>query len=176
MITPVEQQHLYDYWISKKEGNRLPSRQHLEPTEIPRLLSVIGLLDVLDCDDFRYRLIGTSMVAFFGQDFTNTLVSVSKVGNYGNVLSDLYSVTRDEKVPVYSVSQFLFESRAPVQMYRLILPLSSDGNNVDMLLFSTIPDIPAHLSNTSFEVIGTSHDFIESARVLDKRNHEVNFS
>ena len=160
---------MYDYWISKQAGGRIPSRKNLDPADIPRLLSNIGLLDVLENDDFKYRLIGTSMVAFFGQDFTNTHVSQSKTGKYGSTLEELYKTARDEKVAVYSVSKFIYEARHPVLMYRLILPLSADGVDVDMLLFSTIPEIPAHLLNNSFQVIDASSDFVESNRVLDAR-------
>ncbi|MBE7638409.1 PAS domain-containing protein [Sneathiella sp. P13V-1] len=176
LITPIEQQYLYDYWISKKVNGGLPCRSNLNPADIPRLLSHIGLLDVLDGNDFRYRLIGTSMVGFFGVDYTNTLVSKSKTGKYGRILSELYRTARDEKVPVYSISEFTYDFKDPIQMYRLILPLSSDNLKVDMLLFSTIPEVPGHLSNNTFKVIDASNDFIECSRILDTSSKQADFA
>ena len=51
---------MYAYWRSKREGRRMPSRQSIEPSEIPRLLPHVMITEVIDHGArFRYRLSGT---------------------------------------------------------------------------------------------------------------------
>ena len=166
-IGPDHQKAVYDYWKSKCKPGLLPRRGDLEPTEIPHLLKHVGLIDVLPNDDFRYRLIGTLMVNFFRKEFTGTLVSQSKQGKYGLILRDMYRQVRDFKRPLYSKSRFIYEKEWPIEMRRLILPLSENNNDINMLFFSTTA-IKAPLSlNPNLNVINDSIDFIEYQRILE---------
>ncbi|MEM9683880.1 MAG: PAS domain-containing protein, partial [Pseudomonadota bacterium] len=55
-----------EYWRSISPGNRLPGRQHFDPTEIPNLLSGVWLIDVEQQPlSFVFRLVGTDIVDFF---------------------------------------------------------------------------------------------------------------
>ena len=55
----------------------MPSRRDLDPCEIPQLLPYLILVDVFsDPPDFRYRLIGTQIVAQSRRDFTDQPFSV----------------------------------------------------------------------------------------------------
>ena len=59
------------YWLSIKPADGLPGRQHVDPTDIPRLLHGVWLVDVRrDPLSFVFRLVGTSVVDFFGKDPT----------------------------------------------------------------------------------------------------------
>ncbi|HWA46684.1 MAG TPA: PAS domain-containing protein [Dongiaceae bacterium] len=51
-----------DYWQSKQRDGKLPTREELEPADIPRLLPNIMLKEVRrDPWDFRYRVVGTAV-------------------------------------------------------------------------------------------------------------------
>lgn len=66
---------LYDYWESKRVGERVPDRSEMDPiVDIPRLLSAVWLVDV-EWPDLRlkYRLIGSDLPV---------AGAVSKVGQY----------------------------------------------------------------------------------------------
>jgi len=62
---------LADYWRSKCSGGVLPSRRAIEPAEIVRHLPWIFMADVIDGGaDYRYRLLGTSIVSANYRDVT----------------------------------------------------------------------------------------------------------
>ncbi|MBO6826814.1 MAG: PAS domain-containing protein [Sneathiella sp.] len=161
------QKALYDYWRSKYQSGVIPSRADVEPTEIPQLLKHVGLVDVLPGDDFRYRLVGTHMVNFFDKDFTGTLISQSKQGKYGIVLRDMYRQVREHKRALFSKSRFVYQDEKPIEMRRLVLPLSDNNNDINMLLFSTIALQTPLMLNPHLNVINDSIDFIEYKRTIE---------
>lgn len=138
---PLEEraQRLIDYWRRKKPGGKLPGRAHIDPTEIPDLLPHIGLIDVIGGgSDFRYRLLGTYLNQIFGEDFTGTKVSETKVGEYGDLLIDLYRSALLANGPIISDSIFEFREKNHLKIRRILLPLARDGKEVDMILFMNI--------------------------------------
>lgn len=130
---------LYEYWLAKRAGRRMPARADVEPLELGDILGDFGLIDVEPRDPprFRYRLIGTNMVEFFGRDFTGETVEQSKSGNYARKLLELYRECAQLGTPVYWEGVFEYQNRTHWRVKRLLLPLSSDGRTVDMILFST---------------------------------------
>ena len=53
---------LFEYWDLVRPINRLPSRRHFDPVDIPALLPYLILLDVYrDPLRFTFRLIGTQV-------------------------------------------------------------------------------------------------------------------
>tara|TARA_E500000318_G_scaffold35630_1_gene34766 strand:- start:5625 stop:6176 length:552 start_codon:yes stop_codon:yes gene_type:complete len=138
---PLEEraERLIDYWRRKKPEGKLPGRGHIDPTEIPGLLPHIGLIDVIGSGlDFRYRLLGTHLNQVFGEDFTGTKVSESKVGTYGDFLADLYRSVLSANGPIISDSIFEFREKNHLKIRRILLPLARDGKEVDMILFMNI--------------------------------------
>lgn len=123
------------YWEGKLAGRSMPARRDFDPVfEIPHLLPRIMLVDVLrDPLDFRYRVIGMGIAERSTRNYT------------GRRLSELSHVTRTS--PLWTDRQTVIETRAPkltapaytggsktVQSVSGIhLPLSSDGETVDMI-------------------------------------------
>jgi hypothetical protein len=135
-----EQRALLDYWLELRGRARMPARRDILPERIPRwLLPHLGLIDVLPEGCFRYRLIGTAMVAFYGRDYTGLLVEQGKARDYAAALNGLYALCARERAPVHAASRLLYRMGETRLMHRLLLPLSADGERVDMLLFSTMP-------------------------------------
>src|SRR5262249_29214633 len=59
------------YWESKRPGRRMPARRDIDPAEMLDLLPNVMLVDVVrEPLDFRYRLIGTAIVAHMRHDYT----------------------------------------------------------------------------------------------------------
>lgn len=136
------QRRLYRHWLEKRGGRRMPSRQDIDPLELRDVLGDLGLLDVEpggsgEPQRFRYRLIGTNMVEFFGRDFTGEYVEESKTGEYARKLGELYRDCAAHRVPMYWQGVFEYQNRTHWRVRRLLLPLSTDGETVDMILFST---------------------------------------
>src|SRR5215831_9770505 len=62
---------IYEYWLAKCGQRRMPSRPDIDPTQIPKLLKNVMLVDVLrEPIRFQYRLIGTSVVDATGENRT----------------------------------------------------------------------------------------------------------
>lgn len=132
---------LYRYWCGKKAGDRLPRRADIDPTEIPgRLWPSLMLLDVVGEGDevrFRYRLVGTAFTHAFGRDPTNEFVdeALPARSGYRDFIVQLYREMITLRKPIYSENLFALDGQpGPMVTKRLSLPLSSDGETVDMAL------------------------------------------
>ena len=72
----------YRYWLAKKGDRPWPLRSSIEPTEIPRLLPHLFLVEVPQIGPpmrFRLRLVGTAFRPFFGADITGREVNEAEV-------------------------------------------------------------------------------------------------
>ncbi|MDO8420837.1 MAG: PAS domain-containing protein [Parvibaculum sp.] len=126
---------LLAYWQSKCRQELLPGRKDIDPIEIPRLMSDVVIVDVLrDPLDFRYRLVGTHVVAMIGSErtgkrmrevFTPEAISESEI-----LIERLIST----RAPVAFTQRFYWIGKEFLEFSTLILPLASDGTNVDMAI------------------------------------------
>jgi hypothetical protein len=123
------------YWAEKRGAQPMPSRRQIDPLELgPTILPHLMLVDVEPGPRFRYRLFGTVVSEAFGSDPTGQYIDEVMVGPYRDFLLGLYRDLVTMKKPVYSTS--IYGTRRDTKMWtqRLMLPLSSDGNAVDMVL------------------------------------------
>ena len=129
-----------EYWQSIKPETGLPGRQHFDPTDIPNLLSGVWLIDVRrDPLSFVFRLVGTSVVEFFGRDPTGL--------NLHDVFADFESTIayRDFR-EVVEKTRPRWRRGAPVLSHperiagleRVYLPFARNGSDVDMIFCLTI--------------------------------------
>lgn len=124
-----------EYWSAKRAGQPMPSRRQIDPLELgPAILPHLMLVDVEPGPRFRYRLFGTAVTQAFGSDPTGQYIDEIMVGRYRDFLLGLYGDLITMKKPVYSTS--IYGRRTDTKMWtqRLMLPLSSDGDTVDMAL------------------------------------------
>jgi hypothetical protein len=133
---------LLDYWRGKCSPGRLPARADIDPLELKSLLGNINLIEaVRQSDDtrrFRYRLFGTEFVFYHGGDLTGQWVD--EIGNpvYRQQLVSLYEqVVATGATPMLSYDYILDSRRHRFQA--VILPLASDGREIDMILSSGLP-------------------------------------
>lgn len=132
---------LYDYWLSIRPApDLLPGRQHVDPIDIPELLSNLWMIDVVrEPLRFRFRLIGTEIVKFTGRDVTGLWLDEFLEGY---LESEAFRFHRDCALtgrPAYRRGGVLFNpAGARLEAERLYLPLAQDGHQVDILLVMTI--------------------------------------
>lgn len=118
---------LYSYWDEKWQGRRMPTRADIEPLEIPTLLPIVYLVDVeRDPLRFRFRLVGTRIVAWFGRDTTGSYVDESSVCRYRDVLACRLSAYDRLLMPELQGRHRHYE--------RLIMPLAGRDGTIGMLL------------------------------------------
>jgi hypothetical protein len=144
-ITPVAEadldpqlQWLLCYWADKCGGRRYPSRADIDPLELKALLGHILLVDVVRGDHaaqprFRYRLFGTEFVFYHGQDLTGHWLDEIANREFRDELVALYrSVAERGEMRTLSYDYMVESQRHRFQA--VLLPLSSDGSTVDIVL------------------------------------------
>lgn len=138
---------IYEYWDTLRGERAMPARRDIDPLSIPRdLLPGIVLTEVLGEPPWlRYRLVGTAQVALRGQDPTGQPVEGNYLGSrqghpVDNVMLN-YRIVIGKRTVVYvynplsspapdgsSLNQRLLRGNGTV-----LMPLSGDGNRVDMV-------------------------------------------
>jgi hypothetical protein len=132
---------LFDYWRSIHPPGRLPGRQHLNPMDIPQLLPSIWLLDVQHSPfRLRFRLVGTTIEEVRGQFLTGkwideTSPEIKDMDAYYRRYRDVVETHRPSWRRGPSQMQHL---RDIEDLENILLPLATDGTNVDILLCKTI--------------------------------------
>jgi hypothetical protein len=127
---------IYQYWRSIHPGTGLPGRQHVDPVDIPHLLSNLWLLDVVRSPvRFRMRLVGTRVVAYAGKDNTGKWID-EKWPDYNDAI---YRRIVETGQPSWwrGPSQFR-PDKTYFELERVRLPLARDGETVDMILCLTM--------------------------------------
>jgi hypothetical protein len=126
---------LYDYWLARRGTNGAMKRADLEPLDLPRLLACLILSDVGEGGNtIRYRLVGTEIAAAHGFDYTGKSVEELTSGSTLDFTRQLYRTIVGGAVPVYSEGHFRWEGKEHRWTKRLHLPLSRDGDHIDMVL------------------------------------------
>ena len=122
----------------------MPARSDFDPVEMVPLLPPLYLVDVVSEPDadalrFRYRLIGTSIVALLGRDSTGKWADEALHGDKIVGIRDLFTLLSTARLPV-AIKGFIFFIRDKnwVFVEGLLLPLSADGKTVNMILVGLI--------------------------------------
>jgi hypothetical protein len=128
---------LTDYWRGKRVGGALPSRDAIDPTEIIAHLPWMFMADVVDGGaDYRYRLIGTSIVSANYRDVTGrsfrelysdpTKLEAARIG---------FDLARSTCAPAYTSGRAFWRPGWTYDHFEsAFLPLSSDGKTVNIIL------------------------------------------
>lgn len=126
-----------DYWRSvHPEGGGLPGRQHIDPVHIPSLLPNIWLIDVArEPYRFRFRLVGTQVVDYAGEDNTGKWFDERLPDFNPEVLIDVVESAK----PSWSRGRSVMRpEKNYYELERVRLPLASDGRTVDMIMSLTV--------------------------------------
>ncbi|MFZ5835784.1 MAG: PAS domain-containing protein [Pseudomonadota bacterium] len=134
---------LHDYWQEKRGDRLMPSRSDINPVHMRDFLPHTMLLDVLcDGDDepqFRVRLAGTNIVDGYGSEVTGKLSTELALGDQAESLTEVCRYSVNTRKPAYLKGKFkLPDGEDYVIFERLGVPLSSDGENVNILLIAAI--------------------------------------
>jgi hypothetical protein len=129
------QQKLYEYWTDKRGARFAPSRADIHPEEMTSILSHILLIDVVGSPPrFRYRLVGTAFIEAYGREITGRFVDEIDLDDQRDfILADYLGVVRT-KEPSLSHWRYTKRDGRFVRYSRLLLPLSRDDSEIDMLL------------------------------------------
>ncbi|MFN4309143.1 MAG: PAS domain-containing protein [Ferrovibrio sp.] len=129
--------NLLNYWDTKvADLQRLPSRADLQPDEMVTFLPFVALINVQNgFPRFQFRLVGTGIVGAMGREATNRSVDEALFGANAPNVEAFFSLPLDNRGPAYATGQYtVAPSGRTLAFETLLLPLSSDGTAIDMLL------------------------------------------
>lgn len=132
-FTSDKQRDLLEYWLKIKGDLLMPARKDLEPSDITPLLSGIWLADVTpgDTPHFKVRLFGTDLVEAF--QLEGTSLDLDNVSFASNIVKRLTQLVKTRE-PYYLECKMPIESEDYEYYSTLTLPMSSDNENVDIII------------------------------------------
>jgi hypothetical protein len=141
-------QSLFQYWDSKLHGRSMPARRDLDPLEMRPWLGNLVLVDFPgDVKDYRIRLEGVNVVQFYGSSRTGRGIEAMTSELERQVVLPQYFSVVESKVPAYFEAEFISSEGVLTYQHKLILPLSDDGERVNMTLAGIYFDrVPAEAS------------------------------
>ena len=128
---------LLAYWQGKGQAlGRMPARPDLQPAEMVPFLPFVSLIDVQQRPlRFRFRLVGTGIVGAFGQETTRRLVDEDLFSSNAEEVERFFSIPLQTHGPAYACGEYaVAPTGRSLAFESLLLPLSSDGQAIDMLL------------------------------------------
>jgi hypothetical protein len=119
----------------------MPTRNDLDPVDIPRLLPHVMLVEVHGPGRYRYRLIGTANAQEHGMNATGRFVhEVLKGAEYRGHVMRLYDECVEMRRSLYSECLFLSSADGAIERHTkaLFMPLSRDGEHVDQVFVAQV--------------------------------------
>ncbi len=130
---------LHDYWLSRKiENRRWPRLVDIDPVEIRYCLGFVALADIEEPFRVRYRLVGTKLDALYGADLTGRYIDQLYTPLFRKRVLAVYQKVVDSGEPLYDAPYFGF-FRFKLGYHRLLLPLSTTGERVDVVMAGIYP-------------------------------------
>ena len=124
-----------ELWRERRGSRVAPCRRDFDPWDLKPVLPMILLVDVLqDPLDFRYRLSGTKVRDIHGMELTGHRVRDLMPRLYAEKVWQDYSELVERKAPQLCEIEYInrFDLKRCFKVLRL--PLSSDGDSVDMIM------------------------------------------
>lgn len=134
---------LVAYWLAHCGNRPMPARRDIDPLTIPRAaLPHVFLVDVEAEGRFRYRLIGTAIVAMTGRDITGQEISAQTYGQHAETVLRPFRRVAAERRPLAARLE-ASSGDVPLVTESVFLPLGVDGP-VDMVLGAIVRLVAHH--------------------------------
>ncbi len=124
------------YWCRLRGGRAMPARHDVDPADIRRLLPfvmIIGVTRVGGVPRFRYRLLGTGIVARSARDYTGMDIEELPFQRSPSRIASLYLDATRGAGPVRRVIPRAGQEDPRFGPIGMVAPLSDDGRTVDGL-------------------------------------------
>jgi len=126
---------LRDYWQSKLRGRMMPARRDIDPIEMKPWLGNLMLIEFPpDPMQYRVRLDGVNIQQFYGNSREGKGVEAMTSEDERRIILPQYIVVLERKQPAYYETAFITSEGIPTSQRKLLLPLSDDGEQVNMIL------------------------------------------
>src|SRR5262249_49450339 len=116
----------------------MPARADIDPVDLGFVLGHLLLVEVLpDPTRFKVRLHGSELVRRAGYDLTGKTLDELPMEDFREVARRSFTTTAETKQPFHSRRERTLDGKR--QKYEtLMLPLSADGETVNMLLIGLV--------------------------------------
>jgi hypothetical protein len=134
-------QRLFDYWGSKRGARAMPARADIDPLELGFIIGNVILVDVIEGDPprFRIRLHGTNLVERAGYELTGRFLDELPQPEFRELTRLSFTRVAETGEPLQLRRDRMLDGRSR-RYETIILPLSSEGTRVDMLLCGLVYD------------------------------------
>ncbi len=135
------------YWLRLRPApGLLPGRQHLDPLQMPRLLPYAWLLEVhppgegMTIPRFRFRLVGSHVDLGFGGPKTGRWLHEIEpdFNSHAAMQSSFVAAATEGRISHRRGKPRFAMNADAAELERLMLPLATNGRDVNMLLGFTI--------------------------------------
>jgi hypothetical protein len=132
-------------WEDRRGGREFPSRKDFTPHDLKYIMGNLSLIDVTyDSLRFRYRLHATNLSLRMNKEMTNKSIDDIPIPDHAMRVRKHFSEVVRRRVPVVykrgsSDSDFP-DDHLPQDCEVLVLPLSSDGKTIDILMSAMVWD------------------------------------
>jgi hypothetical protein len=128
-------QRLYRYWDDKRAGREMPARGDVDPLDLRYILGQLILVDVLPEEPlrFRIRLHGSELARRAGYELTGKMLDELPTTEFRLLAHRSFTTAVETRLPFHSIRDRLLDGKSK-RYEALMLPLSRDGDGVDMLL------------------------------------------
>jgi hypothetical protein len=128
-------QALFDYWNDVRDGRPAPRRFDIEPSQIASILSNTVILERIDFETYRFRLAGTRVCEYFGQELRgfDLFPFWDDEGDRMTLEHHLSVITRQFKAGVFTFDADT-QSGQTMSFEMLLLPLVHTRGQVDRCL------------------------------------------
>jgi hypothetical protein len=142
-ITHPRLQRLYAYWSAKRGERKMPSRGDLDVTEMRYVLGNVMLVDVIGgaAPRFRIRLHGSNLSQRAGYELTGKMLDELPESEFRRNVRQQWIEVATTGEPSHCRRDSSFDGQ-PYRYESIILPLSADGETVNMELVALIHHDP----------------------------------
>ncbi|HVJ31477.1 MAG TPA: PAS domain-containing protein [Terriglobia bacterium] len=126
---------LYGYWRDKAAGRRMPSYRDIDALDMKAWLGNLVLVEFTDSlFNYRVRLEGTHIEDYYGDRRTGHGVELVTSAQERELLVRQYRPVYEDGRPAYYEAAFENSYGIFSHQAKLLLPLSPDGQRVNMIL------------------------------------------
>lgn len=153
---------LWAYWLAKRGNRAMPCHDDILPFEIPRLLPHLILLERTNEGRFRYRLMGTAVVAAHGFDGTHKLIDEVFSEPRRGIASRHCALAFERALPMFTPTNYASPAGVDYQTSVLLLPISDRRGRMRMILIgNTFAADPGFRGSFPGETLSPDREVVE---------------
>lgn len=172
MLTGINVGHekcraLAKHWetLPKSDGGLLPRRSDLRPESVPGLLPNMVMFEVLSRDFVRFRLVGTAVVARYGEDPTGANYLDYVAPEMRNQSAMAFWAMQAQPCGMWGISRQDYAGGKSIRSEAIGFPvLGSPGEPVILLFQQVAVEKPTHLNTREDELL---RHVIEQRQFID---------